>query len=224
LEEVVAAELQAVRDASSPEALNSACSALSRKKRQWKREATIRAFDESTLCAPREDKRKSAGLKPLCIDGIMTYSPEAWKLEFVRLHGNVINDPLNTVDIQNSRLRYLSGLAEGTPKLEVPMFIVREVLSAASRKSHTASGLDGVTWHALSTLGERAITTLRYLIECRLNSEHGHDNLVPEWSEIILNLIPKNAHPLSSADWRPIAVTSVLQKVHLRVCSALLRW
>jgi hypothetical protein len=62
LKEVVAEDLRAVREASSPESLTAACSALSKTKRLWKREVAIRAFDESTLCAPKDDKRKSAGL------------------------------------------------------------------------------------------------------------------------------------------------------------------
>jgi hypothetical protein len=79
LREQVRAEEMAVRLATTPEELKAACAALSGKKKGIKKALATAAFDESTLCAPRDDKRKAHGIHPLHINWETSYSPADWK-------------------------------------------------------------------------------------------------------------------------------------------------
>jgi hypothetical protein len=55
------------------------------------------------------------------------------------------------------------------------------------------------------------------LIESRLNCDDGHYETLAQWCRILAVLIPKVSNPTKVGEWRPISLTSVLQKLYLAV-------
>ena len=78
-------------------------------------------------------------------------------------------------------------------------------------------GCDAVTWQSLSLLPVEGLGILRSLIESRLNCDEGHYESLAQWCRILAVLIPKVANPTKVGEWRPISLTSVLQKLYLAV-------
>ena len=53
---------------------------------------------------------------------------------------------------------------------------------------------------------------VRSIFEGRLNYDEAFTDLVPDWQSLFLHCIPKIAKAFYVKDWRPIALSSVLQK------------
>jgi hypothetical protein len=69
-----------------------------------------------------------------------------------------------------------------------------------------------------------AIDTLVTLIESRINGDSGHDTLINDWIHVAISLIPKVKNANTAKKWRPIALTSCLQKVYLAVVTKLVQF
>jgi hypothetical protein len=202
--------------------LKKACSELSRaKKRIYKAKATAR-FESSCLTASADDKKKATGMRPLEVDGEVSFCAEGWTAEFVKLYSERFSDEDNSPRVQELRLSRLKMEAVKEERIRVRLWMLKEVLSAAARTRGTAPGTDNVTWAALEALLESAVEKLRTLCECRLNWDEGHSSAIRSWANVLIALIPKTPAALKASQWRPVALTSVLQEVYLRVCSQLL--
>ena len=89
------------------------------------------------------------------------------------------------------------------------------MISKGRRKMCTKPGLDDITWQSLSLLSEAALLGLCHLFEARLNADPTHDTPIQTWVKVLAVMIPKVLSPVSVADWRPISLTSVLQKLYV---------
>jgi len=98
------------------------------------------------------------------------------------------------------------------PTIRLPLFVLREVLSKGGRKCKTATGKDGIGWSALSSLPPCSVLILRDLFAKRLKGETDHCGTLTTWCDILVTLIPKSRAPDSVDHWRPISLTSNLQK------------
>jgi hypothetical protein len=72
------------------------------------------------------------------------------------------------------------------------------------------------------SLPHRAIIALRVVLEARINTYPCSLGVVGAWREVLLHLIPKNGNPVLPSHWRPIALSSVFQKLFLSIITALL--
>ena len=147
------------------------------------------------------------------MDGNLSFCAADWEREFRALYVGLYDDPHNSIDVQNSRLEHLRSLMSCEDRIVVPEFLVYEILAQGRRKSKAAPGKDLISWGALACLPPRAVSRLVALIELRINGDSGHSHIMNEWCSIVVNLIPKINNPSLSKHWRPIALTSCLQKL-----------
>ena len=186
---------------------------------------------EQSLSRPRDSKNRSRKhvVHPLKCgeNGDLSLSPALWEKEFRKRFSELFDDPLNSAEVQDSRLDALRRDALNCPlssSIEITVEDLREVLSRAHRKQNSASGGDGVTWQALSCLGDKAVRLLCALFNKRL---HGYDleDTLNDWIKVIAVMLPKKDQPRSVNEWRPMCLTSCLQKCFLScVCRLLEQW
>ena len=170
---------------------------------------------------PKVGCEKGCKPQPLQVKGVLTWDPEAWKTEFWELYNGLFADTSNTLDAQTSRLQNLLLAARSEDWIVVPLYMVRDVIAAGRRKAKTRPGQDGISWGALAAMSDNMVESLRVLIEKRVNCVEGHVEVVDSWLDLLLNLIPKKANASLPKEWRPIAISSCLQKAYMRVVAKL---
>ena len=216
-----AAEVEAVKAASTPLQRLHALKILNSKKRNFIRSAKIDAFQKGCLQAPRLDKMALKKTLPLSVQGTLTFDAVLWDQEFRMLYSELFGDGANNVDAQSARLQHLRLQAAGQEWISIPVFMVNDALAAATRKSKTCPGTDGISWSALANLPHQARAALAHLFEQRINCMHGHCNAVAAWCEIVIQLIPKTCKPSRASQWRPLAITSCMQKLYTSIVAKL---
>jgi hypothetical protein len=155
------------------------------------------------------------------VDGEPSSDPRCWERAFRGLYSSLYTDPHNGPDVRERRLEILREHAASEDQLHVPLCLVKECMARAVRKQGTAPGLDGVTWAALSVLPHRAVVLLRDAFEQRINTCAGSVGVVEPWREVLLHLIPKTPRASKPGEFRPIALSSVLQKLYLSVVTTM---
>ena len=213
-----------VHNASDPASRRAALKILAQAKMQIIRDRNIEKFANNALTAPRDDKTKKCGTMPMSINGELTYSPALWESEFRSAYKDLFVDCHNSAEVQDDRLQRLRVEMRSEDRILVPQFLVSEVLSQVRRKSGTSPGCDRITWSALNCLPERAICILTKLIQHRVNGDTGHEMVLQEWCDVCISLIPKISSPALVKHWRPIALTSCLQKLYLAVVTRLVSY
>ncbi len=98
-----------------------------------------------------------------------------------------------------------------------------EVRAILAELSGVLEGIwEATPWQAL--LWEGDANAESHLFEARLNADPTHDTPIQTWVKFLAEMIPKVLSPVSVADWRPICLTSVLQKLYLscvqKICEA----
>jgi hypothetical protein len=111
--------------------------------------------------------------------------------------------------------------AAGEGHISVPLCLLCEHISKGRLKTKTAPGLDGVVWACLCSLPHKIMVALRVIFDARVNAYPCSIGVVSAWRRVLLHLIPKNQNPTDVAHWRPIALSSVFQKLYLSVACAL---
>jgi hypothetical protein len=107
----------------------------------------------------------------------------------------LFNDSENDSNIQDHRLEHLGRLAKDEWYINVPRFMVCEVLSQCGRKKNKAPGADGIGWGALGCLPRRCVEVLAKRIEDRINNKTGHGKIIQDWCDIAVHLIPRLGQP-----------------------------
>jgi hypothetical protein len=223
IKELVREESAALAAAVTPNSRYAASKTLFAKRKQIKRRREELAFDTKCLCAPREDK-KTRPTTSLLIEGVQTYDPQVWKAEFLSLYAALYTDEANNVDVQKARLHALHVSSATSSRIFVPRWMVFETFSQCARKSKTAAGLDNISWTILSLLPVDVVEDMRRIFEHRINGDEGHIQIIDEWCMVLLHLIPKVKEPKLSTEFRPVALSSCLQKMYMRVLVELLRY
>jgi hypothetical protein len=196
----------------------------SRRKRSLAVAYTTEKFLSDALTAPRADRSKgSSCTHPVVINDAEVWDPVEWDKAFRKYYSELFGCGQNDSSAQYSRLCRLAAAARCEPRVLVPSFLVRQVLSEGPRKKSTAPGPDGVAWSALSALPENVFLILCNLIEARINGDENHDMVLRSWSKAVVTLIPKRSKPREISHWRPITLSSVLQKLYLKVVILLLQ-
>jgi len=201
-----------------------AIKALNTQKEHIKQQKAITHCLAHGLTAPREDKTTTNTLQPLLINGSLTFDSALWEVEFRMLYTELYSDGENLHEIQDARLERLRLTSMNEDRVVVPRFLLSDVLSQCGRKRNTAAGLDGIRWGALGCLPMGTVDVLVSLIESRINSDIGHDLLVKYWIHVAISLIPKIKNANTAKKWRPISLTSCLQKVYLAVVTKLVQY
>jgi hypothetical protein len=223
IKELVRQETAALAAAVTPDSRYAASKILFSKRKQIKRKREELAFDTKCLCAPREDK-KTRPTTSLLIEGVQTYDPQVWKAEFLSLYAALYTDEANNVDVQNARLHELHVRSASSSRIFVPRWMVFETFAQCARKSKTAPGLDNISWTILSLIPVDVVEDLRRIFEHRINGDIGHTQIIDEWCTVLLHLIPKVKEPKLVSEFRPVALSSCLQKMYMRVLVELLRF
>jgi hypothetical protein len=219
---VVAPLREAILAAETPAARLSACRAYSHARKAELKSRLEQDFASRALKAPREDRKKECTIKPIYVTSpggalVPSFDAEIWVSEFRKLYCDLFADPENSIEVQRERLRALATEANKEDHIVVPLWLVHEVLSQSNRKRDKAVGPDSISWGALGCLPLSCIELLRKLIEARLNNCAKHNLLIEEWSNVLVTLIPKSSNARLPSQWRPIAVSSILQKLYLAV-------
>ena len=217
-------QFDGVNNALDPASRRAALKILAHAKRQIIRTRNIEKFANNALTAPRDDKAKKCGTMPMSINGALSFVPAQWETEFRSAYKDLFVDCHNSADVQDDRLQRLRVEMQCEDRILVPQFLVSEVLSQGRRKSGTAPGSDRITWSALNCLPERAICILTKLIQHRVNGDGGHEMVLQEWCDVCISMIPKITSPTLVKHWRPIALTSCLQKLYLAVVTRLVAY
>ena len=115
---------------------------------------------------------------------------------------------------QKSRLAEIRGRGNSESKfLDIPLWLMLEVRARFCGKSSSAPGADGISWDVLGCLPHEIIENLRIAFIHRLNlTDHGATRDIPNWNKSLVRLIPKPGDITNIKQWRPISLTSCLQK------------
>ena len=163
--------------------------------------------------APRLNVQRQNGvIFPLKINEEYSFDSSVWEKEFRTAYAKLFGDEQNNLQAQDERLAALRANLAGEPLLSVPVFLLNEVLARARRKSKSCPGSDGICWLALTLLPWKARVCLAKIFEYRLNGSVAHQGVFDAWCNIVISLIPKIKKPELVSQWRPIALTSCLQK------------
>ena len=189
-------EKQAVMVARTPCEKRAAIKEYTNKKRMLLRAIAIEKFAVRALHAPRDDKgsSKTQGIKPLRVANTLTFAV-AWEAEFRTLYCNLFHDASNSLGAQHERLQRLRCELQGAAWIEVPQFLLADVLARGRRKAGSAPGRDGITWEALTSLPFSAIQHLCKLFEDRINGVPYACEGVDSWCQVVISLIPKVPNP-----------------------------
>ena len=190
---------------------------LNDKKKGFLRAHANEQFVTSALRAPRDDTTRVEGILPLNINGTLTFDAAEWEIAFRNLYDTLFADPDNSTNIQISRLLELREQGHIEKRIRVPLCLLRETLARGRAKCKSAPGSDGIGWSSLCSLPHRAVLKLRSLFEARLNHDPGHTGSIETWRVISVLLIPKVRVAHDPKAWRPIALTSCIQKLYLGV-------
>jgi ribonuclease HI len=205
-----------IRQCKDPVARKNAIDLFHKEKKRALAKRHCDRFVSKSLGAPREDKSKHTGaIQPLEVNGVATYDAREWKSAFLNYYNELFGDANNSFAHQERELELLRRESSDEPRISVPSFVVRECLAKSRGKTKSAPGPDGVTWRALSLLGDACVESLVRLFEHRLNGDPGHDQHIRMWSDYAMTLIPKRKLANQVKYWRPIAVVSCLQKLYL---------
>lgn len=98
------------------------------------------------------------------------------------------------------------------PDLDIPLWMMLQTRAKHSNSPDGAPGADGITWRCLASFLVRLVDTLRKAFNDRINAKVSHRGPVKQWAEVIVRLIPKVHRPDEVKDWRPISLSSCLQK------------
>ena len=120
------------------------------------------------------------------------------------------------------RVERLRELAEKDKTIAVPRYLFEKALSRGRTKAGTAAGDDGITWITLAALRSRARHDLCKPFEQRVNGVDSDVGPIKSWTHIVIRPIDKKLSPVTSADFRPIAWCSVLQKVYVSIVMKLI--
>ena len=221
--ELLQEELAAVDVAVDGEARLAALRTVSRKRRRIVRSRMIVNFKSAALKLPRDDRPRKSGA-PTClqVNGVLSERVSDWEIEFRLLYRGLLEDPFNSQDSQQARLDRLRLACGGSGRLEIPSWLIRECIARCRTKAKSSPGIDGITWNMLTSLPPSSVEVLRRLLESRLNNEPGFEDSVQEWCDILITLIPKVNNAVTVHQWRPISLTSVVQKLFLSICSRML--
>jgi hypothetical protein len=196
---------------------------INNKKKSFLRQRAETNFAHAAMRAPRLNVQKQNGvIFPLKINEEYSFDSSAWEKEFRTAYAKLFGDELNNLQAQDERLAALRTNLAGEPLLSVPVFLLNEVLARARRKSKSCPGSDGICWLALTLLPWKARVCLATIFEHRLNGSEAHQGVFDAWCNIVISLIPKIKKPELVSQWRPIALTSCLQKLYLGIVTKLI--
>jgi ribonuclease HI len=208
--------------AESPAEKKSALKLINQKKKNILKQRADERFDACCLSAPREDKRKSAGIIfPIEVSGKKTYNVQEWSEAFCSYYRSLFEDPTNPPDIQEQYLQELRSDMINSDRIVIPMFVMRDVLKRGRQRSNTAPGSDNLTWHVLSNLPDIFLHKLLRAFESRINGDAGHCEVIKDWADFAVCLIPKSRTPYKVTMWRPISLVSCLQKLYMAIITHL---
>jgi hypothetical protein len=170
-------------------------------------------------------KKHQAGPKTLLCKGVETVDRGFGQNEisdnFATLyHDDSIQDgvvnPLvrdALVSQQTSRLRKIRARAAAENQhFEVPLWLVLECRARFASKSATAPGADSISWEFLSGWPINVIDALRAAFQARLCDTSDVKPKIAMWGRLLTKLIPKPSDVRHLKNWRPICLSSCLQK------------
>ena len=96
--------------------------------------------------------------------------------------------------------------------LDIPLWMMLQTRAKHSNSLDGAPSADGITWRCLASFPAPLVDTLRKAFNDRINAKASHRGPVKQWAEVVVRLIPKVHRPDEVKDWRPISLSSCLQK------------
>jgi hypothetical protein len=219
LREYCEAEIDAL-NCSQPEERRAALKLLNKTKKEYFRKRARDNLCKSALKCPREGKEKHSAAGAINVNGVLSTNPQEWQPVFTQLYRDLFYDASNCAAAQDERLQELRELSRDEAHISLPLCLLQEHISKGRAKCKTAPGLDGTTWSSLVYLPHRAVIALRVIFEARVNAYECSWGVVAAWREVLLHLIPKNQNPIDASMWRPISLSSVLQKLFICCGSA----
>jgi Reverse transcriptase (RNA-dependent DNA polymerase) len=195
---------------------------LYREKRAWLDSVRTAEFPKKIAKQYFNKKAKPLALQKFRCNGTLSEDRTAWSEEisngYAALYkdSSVINgviDPARRAELlalQRSRLEAIRCRAQGEPPLSLPLWCLLEARARFSARS-TAPGHDSICWGYLAALPIDVVVRFQSCFERRLNDLRSHST-IPEWTKIIVRLIPKDGSLQDLANWRPISLSTTIEK------------
>jgi ribonuclease HI len=216
LNDLLKNEHEAYAQADSLEAKKAALKTINQKKKHILKQRADDKFDKCCLSAPRLDKSKSPGIIfPIEVEGRKTYNVQEWSEAFCSYYTSLFADPTNTFECQEQFLAELRSEMAATDRIVIPLFVLRDALSRGRQRSNTAPGADNLTWHVLAHLPDKFLLRLLCAFESRINGDAEHIEVIRDWAQFVVCLIPKTRSPYKVNMWRPISLVSCMQKLYM---------
>jgi hypothetical protein len=219
----------ALAEATSPDEIKQAAKSLYRAKRSvldQHRGDTLARETRANLKTKHKSSTKVAALK---CGGALSVDRSKWDSEAFAFYSKLYKDTSactregrpcidpaereRLIRLQRDRIAELKLMHEigNHPRFAIPAWVLLETRALFVRKASTAPGLDGITWKFLGTLPNSTVVTIGKIFERRVNA-FGADGAVADWSKILVRLIPKTTDPQEVKDFRPISLSSCVQK------------
>ena len=198
-----------------------------RLKRAWVNSERIKKLSQIDLAkiSKGTGKKQQTGPNTLFCKGIETVDRGLWRDEisdnFAALYhdgsisacavNQAVHDELfccQTARLHEIRMR----AAAETQKWFVPLWLVLECRARFASKSAPALGADSITWEFLSALPINVTESLRTAFETRLCDTAVTKPKNAMWGQLLTKLIPKPSDVRLLKNWRPICLSSCIQK------------
>jgi hypothetical protein len=108
------------------------------------------------------------------------------------------------------------------PSLEIPLWLVLQARAQSTSKGESTPGQDGISWGFLASMPIEVLDSLRKTFQHRLNGVSGCCSEVADCTSVLVRLIPKVPRPVDMTQWRPIALSSCVQKLYCAILILLL--
>ena len=231
---------EALRDASSDEEKLVCAKRLYRAKRKWqdsvKHDNFVQVTKKTLHSKAQSQKQPPKGLR---CKGELSESSDSWGEEITDFYAGIYKDTSIhhgqidaearklLLDSQRLRLealrsRHVDDLAKNGVVYHVPLWLMLETRASFSGKGSSAPGRDEICWSFLSSLPDEVVGLLGVAFQNRINLVDGHTGIVHDWSQVMVTLIPKIDFAECIGDWRPISLTSCIQKWYCSVAIHLL--
>jgi hypothetical protein len=123
------------------------------------------------------------------------------------------NERARLVALQRARICELRAAHEASAgyRFAIPVWVLLETRALFIRKAATAPGMDGISWKLLGALPNSSVVAIGKIFEHRVNAFGGAGEAA-DWSKVLVRLVPKCTDPKDIGAFRPISLSSCVQK------------
>jgi hypothetical protein len=169
-------------------------------------------------------------------NGAPTEDRQQWAKEVSGFHGKLYkDDSISIARIDQDRRKQLLHLHQERllhirnskswkeqPCIELPLWLVLQARSQCTSKGKSSPSFDGISWRLIASMPVDVLDSVRKYVQNRLNANSTCCEVISDWSKVLVRLIPKLPQPTDVSRWRPIALSSCVQKLYCAILALLL--